>query len=249
LNVAAGELVALVGESGAGKTSVAAAVLGLVKVHSGSVVFQGSDVTQWIGRSRRSLRRRMQVVFQDPYAALNPRATVRTTVREALVVHRIGTSAERRERVVAALTKVGLTPPEPYLDRYPRELSGGQRQRVALAASLVVRPDLLIADEPLSMVDVASRVALLSLLDTLREDGLAILSITHDIATAARFADRVAVMYAGRIVEAGSSSQVTSDPRHAYTQALLSVAPRHDTNGRGPGLYRHTGGSNAQSWA
>jgi len=230
--VGRGEMVALVGESGCGKTTTAQAVLRLVQPEAGSVHFDGVAVTSLGSRELRRLRRRMQIIYQDPYESLDPRFRVETTVSEPLVVHREGGRAERRERTIQALELAGLSPPELYLDRYPHELSGGQRQRVAIAASLALGPELLVADEPVSMLDVSVRAGILKLLDELRDSGLAVLMITHDLSTAARFADRICVMYLGRIVEEGPSAQVIEEPRHPYTKALLSVVPRRDPRRR-----------------
>ena len=177
----------------------------------------------------RSLRRHAQLIFQDPYESLDPRFRVRDTVEEPLLIHGEGGGhKEREERVRDALTRAGLTPPELFLDRYPHELSGGQRQRTAIAASLVLDPQLLVADEPVSMLDVSVRAGILSLLDELRRTGLGILMITHDLSTAAHFADRIAVMYLGRIVEQGPAREVVHNPKHPYTKALLSVVPQRD---------------------
>jgi oligopeptide/dipeptide ABC transporter ATP-binding protein len=230
--VSQGEMVALVGESGCGKTTTAQAILRLVRPDAGAVRFDGIDVNGLGPRALRRLRRRMQIIYQDPYESLDPRFRVEATVAEALVVHHEGTREERRQRVVEALELAGLSPPELYLDRYPHELSGGQRQRVAIAASLALGPDLLVADEPVSMLDVSVRAGILRILDGLRDRGLAVLMITHDLSTAARFADRICVMYLGRIVEEGPATQVIEDPRHPYTKALLSVVPRRDPRRR-----------------
>jgi oligopeptide/dipeptide ABC transporter ATP-binding protein len=230
--VARGEMVALVGESGCGKTTTAQAVLRLVAPEAGTVRFDGIDVTALGPRDLRRLRRRMQIIYQDPYESLDPRFRVESTVAEALLVHHEGTREERRLRVEEALELAGLTPPELYLDRYPHELSGGQRQRVAIAASLALGPDLLVADEPVSMLDVSVRAGILTILDELRNSGLAVLMITHDLSTAARFADRICVMYLGRIVEEGPAERVVEEPLHPYTKALLSVVPRRDPRRR-----------------
>ena len=228
-----GELLALVGESGCGKTTTAQTVLRLIDPVGGRISFDGEDITAVPSRALRPLRRRMQIIYQDPYESLDPRLTVRATVEEPLVIHGAGGSkAGRAELVHDALTRVELTPPELFLERYPHELSGGQRQRVAIAASIVLGPDLLVADEPVSMLDVSVRAGVLGLLDRLRRAGLAILMITHDLSTAARFADRIAVMYLGRIVEEGPSREVVGDPRHPYTKALLSVVPSRDPRNR-----------------
>jgi peptide/nickel transport system ATP-binding protein len=176
----------------------------------------------------------MQIVYQDPYESLDPRFRVRHAIEEPMLIHGMGGSREERaRRVVDALARAELTPPELYLDRYPHELSGGQRQRVAIAASLVLGPELLVADEPVSMLDVSVRAGVLRLLDRLRRAGsMGVLMITHDLSTAAHFADRIAVMYLGRIVEEGPAHEVVHNPQHPYTKALLSVVPRRDPRDR-----------------
>jgi len=224
-----GEMLALVGESGCGKTSTAQSVLRLIETNGGSIRFDGQEITGLSAKELRSLRRRMQIVYQDPYESLDPRFRVGATIGEPLEIHGIGSRSDRREEVKRAMELAGLTPPELYVDRYPHELSGGQRQRVAIAASLVLDPDLLVADEPVSMLDVSVRAGVLTLLDRLRRDGrMGILMITHDLSTAAHFADRIAVMYLGRIVEHGPARQVVRHPQHPYTKALLSVVPARD---------------------
>jgi len=227
-SVASGEILGLVGESGSGKTTTALNVLGLVEPTEGEVLFNGRNVLELMqSRARLELRRQMQIVFQDPYESLNPRQTVFATVAEPLEIHKLVKGrAEMIERVKMALDVAGLKPPETFFDRYPQELSGGQRQRVVIAAALVLNPKMLVADEPVSMLDVSIRAEILNLLRQLRDErGVTILYITHDLATAAFFTDRVAVMYLGRIVEIGPTKTVLSDPRHPYTQALLSVIP------------------------
>jgi oligopeptide/dipeptide ABC transporter ATP-binding protein len=225
-----GEMVALVGESGCGKTTTAQTILRMVELAGGRISVEGQDITALSQRRLRSLRRGIQMVYQDPYESLDPRFRVSQTVAEPLLVHGIGSSrAERNAMVADALERAGLAPARLYLDRYPHELSGGQRQRIAIAAALALDPVLLLADEPVSMLDVSVRAGVLALLDGLRRDGrLGVLMITHDLSTAAHFADRIAVMYLGRIVEYGPARLVISDPQHPYTKALLSVVPDRD---------------------
>lgn len=228
LSVDAGELVALVGESGSGKTTLALAALRLVDPTGGIVLLEGCDVTSLSRQGLRALRRRAQLVHQDPYAALDPRLRCRDAIAEGLRIHHMTASKEEeRVRVHDALTKVGLTPPESFAERYPHQLSGGQRQRVAIAGSLALSPSLLVADEPVSMLDVSVRAGILELLDRLRrEENVGILMITHDLATAAHVADRVAVMYHGMLVESGPARGVIDSPQHPYTQALIEAVPR-----------------------
>ncbi len=226
LTVGRGEVVALVGESGSGKSSLAQTIMRAHPAQRGRIRFDGQEITTLGSAQLRPLRRRMQMIFQDPYESLDPRFRVRRTVSEPLVIHGIGDHARRAELVSEALRACGLDPPELFLDRYPHELSGGQRQRVAIAAALALEPQLLIADEPVSMLDVSVRAGVLNVLAGLRDSGLGILLITHDLAVAASFADRLYVMYLGRIVEQGPAHEVISAPSHPYTRALVSVTPR-----------------------
>jgi oligopeptide/dipeptide ABC transporter ATP-binding protein len=215
-----GEVLGVVGESGCGKSTLARAMLGLVPTAGGAIELDGEAVTEW-----RALRRRVQMVFQDPYQTLNPRMRVRAIVTEPLVV---SGARDRAELVDRALADVGL-PAERFADRYPHELSGGQRQRVAIAAALVLDPDGLICDEPVSMLDVSVRAQVLKVLMDLRASrSLALLFITHDLGLAWTLCDRIAVMYLGRIVEQGSAQQVIEHPRHPYTQALVAAVPAPD---------------------
>ena len=221
--IAPGQMVALVGESGCGKTSTAQTVVRMVDSESGVIRFRGREITRLSARSLQPLRREIQMIYQDPYESLDPRFTVRDTIEEPLIVHRIARGkGERDAKVREGLERAGLTPPDLFIDRYPHELSGGQRQRVAIAASLVLDPKLLVADEPVSMLDVSVRAGILSLLDGLRKDGMGILMITHDLSTAAHFADRIAVMYLGRIVEEGPAREVVRNPA-----ASVHARPHH----------------------
>ncbi|PSJ58879.1 dipeptide ABC transporter ATP-binding protein [Pseudaminobacter soli (ex Li et al. 2025)] len=237
LRVKRGEMVALVGQSGSGKTTTLQAVLGMIRPRGGSIQINGRDVTSLTSRQWRPLRRQVQMIYQDPYESLDLRYRVRSTVEEPLRVHGIGATAKERETLVsAALDRVGLTPVQRYLGRFPHELSGGQRQRVAIAAAIVLKPELLLADEPVSMLDVSVRAGVLELLNELRADSrMGILMITHDLSTAANYADRVAVMHQGRIVEEGDAATVVRSPRAPYTRALLASIPHPDPDRSGFG--------------
>jgi oligopeptide/dipeptide ABC transporter ATP-binding protein len=227
LQVAPGEMIALVGESGSGKTSMAHAIVGNVATSEGRVSVAGADVAAMDRSSRRQLRQHVQLVYQDPYESLDPRMRVRAILDEPLRVNHLGGGRRDRQQVaVEALQWVGLDPPELFLDRFPHELSGGQRQRVAIAAALVMNPTILVADEPVSMLDVSVRAEVLEVLDTLRRaQSVAIVMITHDLSTAAHYADRIAVMYLGRIVEQGPATQIVTSPQHPYTRALVDAVP------------------------
>lgn len=233
LHVDEGELVALVGQSGCGKTTALHNIMGMVAVNEGSIKINDTEVTALSGRRWRQLRRDVQMIYQDPYESLDVRFRVFDTVEEPLLIHRIGKSkTERSDRVNAALVDVGL-PPASYAHRYPHELSGGQRQRVAIAASLVLRPQLLLADEPVSMLDVSVRTGILELLDRLRhEHRVGILMITHDLSTAAKHADRIIVMREGRIVETGEPWQIIHAPQSDYTRKLIDSVPSPDPRTR-----------------
>ncbi|MDQ0716574.1 oligopeptide/dipeptide ABC transporter ATP-binding protein [Streptomyces luteogriseus] len=223
LDIRPGEIVALVGESGCGKTTLARSLLGLVEPTAGRVTFDGRPL-DYSGRSLKAYRKRVQLVLQDPSGSLNPRHTVYDAVAEGLRIH--GYGGDERTAVAEALSRAGLRPPERFFLRYPHELSGGQRQRVVIAGALVLEPELLVADEPVASLDASVRGEILALLLRLRTElGLSALVVTHDLGLAWNIADRVAVMYLGRIVETGAVEQVLTAPRHPYTQALLSVLP------------------------
>jgi peptide/nickel transport system ATP-binding protein len=224
-----GEVLGLVGESGSGKTTLGRTILGLVPATEGSVEFDGREITGLSERKLRPLRREMQIVFQDPHASLNPAMTIAQLVEHPLQIHGIGSRAERRTRVAEALSTVGLDPPEQFLDKYPSDLSGGQKQRVVIARAIILNPSLLVADEPVSMLDMSVRAKILELMLYLkRELNLAFLYITHDLATAKFFCDRIAILYLGRIVEIGPSEAIYAEPKHPYTKALLRAIPDPD---------------------
>lgn len=222
-----GEVLALVGESGCGKSTLALTLMGLEKPTEGTITFEGENATGLTGGDLKTLRQHIQMIFQDPYESLNPMMTIGEIVTEPLSVHGLAKDrGEREGRVQGALEDAGLKPAEAFLHRYPHELSGGQRQRVVIASALVLEPAVLLADEPVSMLDVSIRAEILNVLVELRQRrNISILFITHDLSTAAYFADRIAVMYLGRIVEIGPTEEVLENPRHPYTQALLSVVP------------------------
>ncbi len=232
LAVTSGEIVALVGESGCGKTTLVRTLMGLERPTTGEVRFGGSGL-EYGQRALRAYRRRVQLILQDPTGALNPRQTVYESVAEGLRIHRVvhrkraeGSETTETELVADALAKAGLRPPERFFMSYPHELSGGQRQRVVIAGALALEPELLIADEPVSSLDASIRGEILGLLLRLRDElGLTVVVVTHDLGLAWNIADRIAVMYRGRIVELGRTEDVLLHPRHPYTRALLSVVP------------------------
>jgi ABC-type oligopeptide transport system ATPase subunit len=222
-----GETFGLVGESGSGKTTTGRCLLRLVEPTSGDVRFRGEDVLAMSRTRLRAARRDMQMVFQDPYSSLNPRMRIETIVEEPLVIHRIGSRAERRDRVDELLTHVGLDPA--LRRRYPHEFSGGQRQRIGLARALALHPSFIVADEPVSALDVSIQAQVINLLMDLQSRfGLTYLLIAHDLRLVEHVCTRVAVMFLGRIVEMGPTAELFANPRHPYTQALLSAVPTPD---------------------
>ncbi len=228
LSVAPGETLALVGESGSGKTTTGRCILRLMEPTSGAVRFAGTDLLGLAPRAMRRMRQQIQVIFQDPFGSLNPRMRVGTIVREPLDIHRIGSGrAERTEMVERLLIRVGLEPG--VMDRFPHEFSGGQRQRIGVARALALRPRLIVADEPVSALDVSIQAQVINLLIDLQEEyGVAYLFIAHDLALVERIADRVAVMYLGRIVESAGAGEIFRNPIHPYTKALLQAVPIPD---------------------
>lgn len=224
LGVQRGESLGIVGESGSGKTTIARVLLGLERATSGSATFEGVAISEWLRSRRAQFRRRVQMIFQDPFGSLNPRLAVGSALTEVLRVHHLVPRAEEGSAVAELLCSVGLDPG--YADRYPHEFSGGQRQRIGIARALATRPDVLMADEPVSALDVSVQAQVLNLLkDLQRARGLTLVLIAHDLAAVRYVCDRVIVMHRGRIVEQGPSEQVLCAPSHPYTQALLAAVP------------------------
>lgn len=223
-----GETLGLVGESGCGKSTTGRAILQLHRPTHGEVLFEGKDLTKTKGEELRKMRRRMQMIFQDPYASLNPRMTVGSIIGEPLEVHGIGSGRkDRQERVQALLKTVGLNPY--FVNRYPHEFSGGQRQRIGIARALAVNPSFIVCDEPISALDVSIQAQIINLLEDLQEElGLTYLFIAHDLSVVRHISDRIAVMYLGKIAEVADRDELYANPMHPYTQALLSAVPIPD---------------------
>jgi peptide/nickel transport system ATP-binding protein len=226
-HVTRGEVLGVVGESGSGKTTVGRAVLRLIKPSSGRVLFAGTDITALSGRKLRSYRRRMQIIFQNPFASLDPRHSVESIICEALRTHDVVPRRQQRDRVAELLGKVGLS--ADAMRRYPHEFSGGQRQRIGIARALAVEPEFIVADEPVSALDVSIQAQVVNLIQDLQEElGLSVLFISHDLAVVEHICDRVMVMYLGRIMEIAPSRDLHASPRHPYTESLLAAAPVPD---------------------
>jgi oligopeptide transport system ATP-binding protein len=226
-NVRRGETVGLVGESGCGKSTTGRAILQLYRPTGGQIFFEGTNLNTLRGNDLRLLRRRMQMIFQDPYASLNPRMSIRDIIGEPLVIHKLGGPRERRERVAELMRIVGLNPY--YASRFPHEFSGGQRQRIGIARALAVSPDFIVCDEPVSALDVSIQAQIINLLEELQEQfRLTYLFIAHDLAVVRHISDRVAVMYLGKLMEMSDRNEIYDNPLHPYTKALLSAVPIPD---------------------
>jgi peptide/nickel transport system ATP-binding protein len=227
--VKSGEIFGLVGESGSGKTTTGRLLLRLTEPTSGEIRFDGQNIADLDSESLRGFRRRAQMIFQDPTAALNPRMRIGQAVKHGLDIHRIGSERERKEEALRIFERVGLTPAETFYDKYPHQLSGGQRQRIVIGRAMILKPKFVVADEPVAMVDVSIRAQILDLMSSLKQEfKLTYVFITHDLATANYFCDRIAIMYLGKIAEVGPRDGVFKSPNHPYTVALMSAIPVPD---------------------
>ncbi|MEM4468753.1 MAG: ABC transporter ATP-binding protein [Candidatus Nezhaarchaeales archaeon] len=228
-----GETLAVVGESGCGKTTLGKTLLRLYEPTHGRILYKDLDITHLKERELKWYRRKAQIIHQDPFSSLNPFFNVHRILEEPLIIHKIGVKEEREERIYKALEDVKLTPVDDFISKYPHMLSGGQRQRVAIARALILEPEFVVADEPVSMLDASVRIEILYLLRDLQEKyKITFMYITHDIATAKYFSDRIAVMYAGKIVELGQTKKIIEKPLHPYTQALIEAVPDPDPSNR-----------------
>lgn len=224
-----GDTVGLVGESGSGKTTLGRVILRLIEPTSGKILFDGKDITTLKGEELKKVRRKMQITFQDPYAALNPRQTIMKALEEPLIIHKLYDPAERKEVAAKMLRSVGLNPPELFLNKYPHELSGGQRQRVVICRALILNPKFVVMDEPVSLLDATVRTQILDLINDIKEKfSLTYLFITHDVALARYVSNKIIVMYQGKVMEQGETETVVGEPLHPYTQTLVSAVPVPD---------------------
>lgn len=222
-----GEIFGLVGESGSGKTTTGRLIVKLETPDSGKLLVDGNDITQIKGRNLKNFRKKVQMIFQDPYQSLNPYLSVYDSVSEPLIVHNVGDSATRKDRVRQSLKDVGLSPPDDFFYRYPHQMSGGQRQRVAIARAMVLKPEFVVADEPTSMLDASIAIHIFNILSELRKKlNVTFLFITHSLAAARYLCDRIGVIYKGEMVETGAAEDIIQNPQHPYTQALIQAHPR-----------------------
>jgi peptide/nickel transport system ATP-binding protein len=227
LSIYRGEIFGLVGESGSGKTTAGRLIVGLEHPKEGKIYLDGTETTALKGKALREYRRKVQMIFQDPYQSLNPQLSIFDSVAEPLIIHKMADGAGRLERVMSTLKTVGLSPPEEYVYRYPHQLSGGQRQRVSIARAMVLGPEFVVADEPTSMLDASYSAQIFNILLNVREKlGVTILFITHNLAAARYLCDRIAVIYKGNLMEVGPADAVIQNPKHPYTQALLDALPK-----------------------
>ena len=232
-NIKKGETLSLIGESGCGKTTTGRTILRLIEPTDGKIIFNGKDITELSQDDLRPYRRKMQIIFQDPYASLSPRMKIGKAIMHPLLIHNIANKEEAKDMALKMLRRVGLTPEKEFFDRYPHHLSGGQRQRVVIARAMILKPDFIVADEAVSMIDASMRASILDLLKSFKEEyQLTMLFITHDIAVAKLISDRIAVMYLGKIVEIGRTEDILKNPKHPYTLALIQAVPSTVKRGR-----------------